>query len=164
LNVEASNQALPEALKNRAETRQNLLARYCWRQSLFYCLLDLETIRPNVAKKHQADSKRKISPHGLGSSRLARLRGPDSRSEIAQTTARLGAAYTAPGVFTGGTTTCGGGEQTSYGVGLNWYPNLNMKFMLDYEHGVIDNPQVYGGPNYRGAVIDWIAGRTQIVF
>lgn len=92
------------------------------------------------------------------------MRGPDSRSEIAQTTARLGAAYTAPGVFTGGTTTYGGGEQTSYGVGLNWYPNLNMKFMLDYEHVVIDNPQVYGRPNYRGAIVDWIAGRTQIVF
>jgi phosphate-selective porin OprO/OprP len=80
------------------------------------------------------------------------------------TTARLGAAYTAPGVFTGGTTTYGGGEQTSYGIGLNWYPNLNMKFMLDYEHVVIDNPQVYGGPNYRGAIVDWIAGRTQIIF
>jgi phosphate-selective porin OprO/OprP len=80
------------------------------------------------------------------------------------TTAKLGPAYTAPGVFTGGTTTYGGGEQTSYGVGLNWYPNLNMKFMLDYEHVVIDNPQVYGGANYRGATIDWIAGRTQIIF
>jgi phosphate-selective porin OprO and OprP len=80
------------------------------------------------------------------------------------TTAKLGAAYTAPGVFTGGTTTYGGGEQTSYGVGLNWYPNLNMKFMLDYEHVVVDNPQVYGGPNYRGATVDWIAARSQLVF
>ncbi len=80
------------------------------------------------------------------------------------TTAKLGPAYSSPGVFTGGTTTYGGGEQTSYAIGLNWYPNLNMKFMLDYEHVVIDNPQVYGGPNYRGAIIDWIAGRTQIVF
>ncbi|MGA2125005.1 MAG: porin [Xanthobacteraceae bacterium] len=80
------------------------------------------------------------------------------------TTAQLGPAYTAPGVFTGGTTGYGGGEQTSYGVGLNWYPNLNMKFMLDYEHVVIDNPQAYGGPNYRGATIDWVAARTQLVF
>jgi phosphate-selective porin OprO/OprP len=80
------------------------------------------------------------------------------------TTATLGSAYTAPGVFTGGTTTYGGGEQTSYGVGLNWYPNLNMKFMLDYEHVIVDNPQVFGGANYRGATIDWIAGRTQLVF
>jgi hypothetical protein len=31
------------------------------------------------------------------------------------TTAKLGSAYTAPGVYTGGTTTYGGGEQTSYG-------------------------------------------------
>jgi phosphate-selective porin OprO/OprP len=80
------------------------------------------------------------------------------------TTAQLGPAYTAPGVFTGGTTSYGGGEQTSYGVGLNWYPNLNMKFMLDYEHVVVDNPQAYGGPNYRGATIDWVAARTQLVF
>jgi len=80
------------------------------------------------------------------------------------TTARLGPAYTAPGVFTGGTTSYGGGEQTSYGVGLNWYPNLNMKFTLDYEHVVVDNPQVYGGANYRGATIDWIGTRSQLVF
>jgi hypothetical protein len=45
-----------------------------------------------------------------------------------------------------------------------WYPNLNMKFMPDYEHVVVDNPQVFGGPNYRGATIDWIAGRTQLIF
>ena len=25
-----------------------------------------------------------------------------------------------------------------YQVGLNWYPNANMRFMLDYLHGVID--------------------------
>jgi phosphate-selective porin OprO/OprP len=39
-----------------------------------------------------------------------------------------------------------------------------MKFMLDYEHVVVDNPQLFGGPNYRGATIDWIAARSQIVF
>jgi phosphate-selective porin OprO and OprP len=80
------------------------------------------------------------------------------------TTATLGSGYTAPGVFTGATNTYGGGMQTSYGIGLNWYPNLNMRFMLDYEHVVVDNPQVFGGANYRGATIDWIAGRTQFVF
>ena len=80
------------------------------------------------------------------------------------TTAMLGPAFSAPGVFTGGTTTYGGGKQTSYGAGLNWYPNYNMKFMLDYEHVVVDNPQFFGGPNYRGATIDWIAARSQIVF
>jgi len=36
--------------------------------------------------------------------------------------------------------------------------------MLDYEHAVVDNPQVFGGPNCRGATIDWIAGRTQLIF
>jgi phosphate-selective porin OprO and OprP len=80
------------------------------------------------------------------------------------TTATLGPAFSAPGVFTGGTTTYGGGKQTAYGGGLNWYPNYNMKFMLDYEHVVVDNPQFFGGPNYRGATIDWIAARSQIVF
>jgi len=80
------------------------------------------------------------------------------------TTATLGPAFSAPGVFTGGTTTYGGGKETTYGVGLNWYPNNNMKFMLDYEHVVVDNPQFFGGPNYRGATIDWIAARSQIVF
>jgi phosphate-selective porin OprO/OprP len=80
------------------------------------------------------------------------------------TTATLGPAFFAPGVFTGGTTTYGGGKETSYGIGLNWYPNYNMKFMLDYEHVVVNNPQFFGGPNYRGATIDWIAARSQIVF
>jgi phosphate-selective porin OprO/OprP len=80
------------------------------------------------------------------------------------TNAVLGSAYTAPGVFTGGTTSYGGGEQTSYGVGLNWYPNLNLKFMLDYEHVVVNSPQFFGGSNYRGATINWIAGRTQLAF
>jgi phosphate-selective porin OprO/OprP len=80
------------------------------------------------------------------------------------TAATLGSAYTAPGVFTGGTATYGGGAQTSYGIGLNWYPNLNMRFMLDYEHLIVNNPQVFGGSNYRGARIDWIGGRTQFVF
>jgi phosphate-selective porin len=54
--------------------------------------------------------------------------------------------------------------RSRFGIGLNWYPNLNMKFMLDYEHVVVDNPQFFGGPNYRGATIDWIAARTQFVF
>jgi phosphate-selective porin OprO/OprP len=80
------------------------------------------------------------------------------------TTAVLGPAYSAPGVFTGGTTTYGGGKETTYGVGLNWYPNNNMKFMLDYEHVVVDNPQFFNGTNYRGASVDWIAARSQIVF
>jgi phosphate-selective porin OprO and OprP len=80
-------------------------------------------------------------------------------------TSVLGAAYSVPGVVSGSGSTYGGTQQTSYGAGLNWYPNLNMRFMLDYEHVVVDNPEFFGGPNtWRGATIDWIAGRTQIIF
>jgi phosphate-selective porin OprO/OprP len=78
-------------------------------------------------------------------------------------TAVLGSAYKVPGT-NGSTSGYGGSSQTSYGAGINWYPNLNMKFMLDYEHVVVDNPAYYGGPNTRGATIDWIAGRSQFIF
>jgi phosphate-selective porin OprO/OprP len=36
-----------------------------------------------------------------------------------------------------GTNPVGGGRQNVYQVGLNWYPNANMRFMLDYLHGSI---------------------------
>jgi phosphate-selective porin OprO and OprP len=75
----------------------------------------------------------------------------------------LGAAYTIPGSISK-VSGYGGISQTSYGVGLNWYPNLNLKLMLDYEHVVVDGQQAVGPTNNRGATIDWIAGRTQIVF
>lgn len=76
----------------------------------------------------------------------------------------LGSSYSVPGVVSGTTDTYGGGRQTAYGAGLNWYPNGNLRFMLDYEHVIADNPAFFGGPNFRGATIDWVAGRTQIVF
>jgi phosphate-selective porin OprO/OprP len=56
------------------------------------------------------------------------------------------------------------GSQTVYSVGLNYYPNYNMKFMLEYEHGIVDIPSVIGGPNTKGATLDAIAARTQIMF
>src|SRR5215469_5700165 len=37
-----------------------------------------------------------------------------------------------------GSNAVGGGNQTVYAIGLNWYPNANMRFMLDYLHGVIN--------------------------
>ena len=37
-----------------------------------------------------------------------------------------------------GNNAVGGGRQNVYQVGLNWYPNANMRFMLDYLHGTID--------------------------
>src|SRR6185312_4861037 len=33
-----------------------------------------------------------------------------------------------------------GGRQTMYTFGINYYPNYNMKFMLEYEHGIINLP------------------------
>jgi phosphate-selective porin OprO and OprP len=57
-----------------------------------------------------------------------------------------------------------GGRQTSYGAGATWYPNNNLRFMLDYEHVIEYQPTVYNGPNVKGGTIDWIAARSQIVF
>jgi phosphate-selective porin OprO/OprP len=37
-----------------------------------------------------------------------------------------------------GSNAVGGGNQTVYTVGLNWYPNANMRFMLDYLHGRVN--------------------------
>jgi phosphate-selective porin OprO/OprP len=37
-----------------------------------------------------------------------------------------------------GSNAVGGGTQTVYQVGLNWYTNANMRFMFDYLHGDID--------------------------
>ncbi|MEJ0051098.1 MAG: porin [Methylovirgula sp.] len=77
-----------------------------------------------------------------------------------------GGAGNAAGIIRGGTAAAAilGGEQTSYGAGLNWYPNNNIKFMLDYEHVIEDLPATLGGPNTRGGTIDWIAARSQVVF
>jgi phosphate-selective porin OprO/OprP len=43
-----------------------------------------------------------------------------------------------PGVAPGKTNAVGGGRQTVYAAGLNWYPNANIRFMFDYLHGSID--------------------------
>jgi phosphate-selective porin OprO and OprP len=43
-----------------------------------------------------------------------------------------------PGIAPGATNAVGGGRQTVYTVGLNWYPNANIRFMFDYLHGSID--------------------------
>jgi phosphate-selective porin OprO and OprP len=67
---------------------------------------------------------------------------------------------------------CGvlGGRQTTYAFGINYYPNLNMRFMLDYEHVNLYIPTVVGSgssshlSNTNGASFDEIAARTQITF
>ena len=44
-----------------------------------------------------------------------------------------------PGVVPSpGSNAVGGGQQTVYAVGLNWYPNRNIRFMFDYLHGDIN--------------------------
>jgi phosphate-selective porin OprO/OprP len=63
------------------------------------------------------------------------------------------------------TTTGGvfGGKQQTYAVGLNWYPNTNIRFMLDYIHADVDKLAANGvTPN--GAHIDAVAARAQFAF
>jgi len=55
-------------------------------------------------------------------------------------------------------------KQQSYGAGVNWYPNGNLKFMLDYEHVVIDKNTYVAPATKTGATIDWIGARSQFVF
>jgi phosphate-selective porin OprO and OprP len=54
---------------------------------------------------------------------------------------------------------CGGDQQT-YAVGLNYYPNDNMRFMLDFEHADISVP----GTSHTAAAASFnaIALRTQV--
>jgi phosphate-selective porin OprO and OprP len=57
-----------------------------------------------------------------------------------------------------------GGTQTVYTAGLNWYPNRNIRFMLDYLHGIIDKQASATNPSDVGAKFDAVAMRTQIAF
>jgi phosphate-selective porin OprO/OprP len=43
-----------------------------------------------------------------------------------------------PGAPPGTTGAVGGGNQAVYAVGLNWYPNANIRFLFDYLHGSVD--------------------------
>ena len=62
---------------------------------------------------------------------------------------------------TGGTF---GGTQTIGSVGLNWYPNSNVRLMFDYIHADIDRQLNTNGKTSIGAKIDAIAMRTQVAF
>jgi phosphate-selective porin OprO and OprP len=58
-----------------------------------------------------------------------------------------------------------GGKQTVYAVGINYYPNLNMRFMLDYLHGKNEVPTGAVTSNLGADMsYDAIALRTQINF
>jgi phosphate-selective porin OprO/OprP len=72
-----------------------------------------------------------------------------------------------------GSNAVGGGNQTVYAVGLNWYPNGNMRFMLDYLHGEINKQfSIAAGGGIAGTVLgtpvggnfDALVLRTQFAF
>jgi phosphate-selective porin OprO/OprP len=78
-----------------------------------------------------------------------------------------------PGVAPGTTGAVGGGKQSVYAVGLNWYPNANVRFMFDYLHGSIDkrfSTAAGGGPTGTtlgtavGGDFDAVVMRTQFAF
>jgi phosphate-selective porin OprO/OprP len=56
-----------------------------------------------------------------------------------------------------------GGKQQTYSVGLNWYPNTNIRFMLDYIHADIDKLGT-NGVTPANAHIDVVAARAQFAF
>jgi phosphate-selective porin OprO/OprP len=56
-----------------------------------------------------------------------------------------------------------GGKQQIYSVGLNWYPNTNIRFMLDYIHADVDK-QAANGVTPNNAHIDAVAARAQFAF
>ncbi len=74
-----------------------------------------------------------------------------------------------PGTTTASTNGVAGGKQTVYTVGLNWYPNTNMRFMLNVLHGDINKKQgavVAGSPlgSNIGASFNAVALRSQFNF
>ena len=54
-----------------------------------------------------------------------------------------------------------GGRQQVMTLGLNWYPNNNIRFDLDYLHGLIDKTSTAGE---NGASFDALAARAQVQF
>jgi phosphate-selective porin OprO/OprP len=57
-----------------------------------------------------------------------------------------------------------GGKQTVYTAGLNWYVNRNVRFMVNYLHGIIDKQNSATDTSDVGAKFDAVAMRTQIAF
>ena len=54
-----------------------------------------------------------------------------------------------------------GGRQQVVTLGVNWYVNSNIKFLLNYLHGTIDKSSTSGE---NGASFDAVAMRTQVAF
>jgi len=56
-----------------------------------------------------------------------------------------------------------GGKQQGYTLGINWYPNTNVRFMLDYIHEDVDK-LASDGVTPNNAHLDAIAARAQFAF
>lgn len=56
-----------------------------------------------------------------------------------------------------------GGKQTIYTLGVNWYPNDNMRFMLDYLHGNVNKMRT-ATPSNIGGTMNAVAMRVQFDF
>lgn len=74
---------------------------------------------------------------------------------------------------TPGSNSVGGGQQTVYTVGLNWYPNANIRFLFDYVHGDINKRfSTAAGGGIAGTPLgapvggrfDAVVMRTQVAF
>jgi phosphate-selective porin OprO/OprP len=72
-----------------------------------------------------------------------------------------------------GSNAVGGGQQTVYTVGLNWYPNANIRFLFDYVHGDINKRfSTAAGGGIAGTPLgapvggrfDAVVMRTQVAF
>jgi phosphate-selective porin OprO/OprP len=57
-----------------------------------------------------------------------------------------------------------GGKQTSFTLGLNWYVNSNIRFMLNYVHADIDKKSLTAPSNSVGDTVDAIALRSQVAW
>lgn len=57
-----------------------------------------------------------------------------------------------------------GGKQTVYTAGLNWYATRNIRFVLNYLHGIVDKQASPTSVADVGSKFDAVAMRTQIAF
>ena len=53
-----------------------------------------------------------------------------------------------------------GGVQDVWSLGLNWYPNANLKFMLDYDNITVRHAEAHA----RDISANAVAVRSQIAF